>query len=226
MKKIVLAFLLTTGIFAVSFSQPVAMEGRVEYQRGDKSAAMIELPYEADVVEAAIRETMLKQGVKEQRTKGFQVFKGAKLDPADTEVSDLYFKVDRKSRKDPASLVYLIVGKPNENVGLRAVEDMYKVNDGKAFLNEIIPAVEARNLQVGIGKQDDVIGKAEKKLKNLQDDQRSMEKRIKDLQDKLVENKRDQEAQAAELDKQRSVKQAMQARQTPSDSASPVSTAP
>lgn len=196
-----------------AISQPLPTEGRIEYQKGDKPAAIIELPYPPEIVETAIKEHMAKSGIKEERSKGFQVFKGARLSPEDTESSDLYFKVDKKGRQDKkVSVIYLIVGRPNENVALRTVDDNNKISEGKTFLTDLIPSVEAHNLEVSILEQDDVIKKAEKKLRNLEDDQKDYEKKIRSFEDKLAENKKDQESQNAEVSKQRAVREAMTAR--------------
>ncbi len=56
--------------------------------------------------------------------------------------------------------------------------------------------------------------KAEKKLKNLEDNQKDLERRIENLQDKLTQNKKEQESQTAEVAKQHEVLDAMQSRRT------------
>ena len=192
------------------FAQPVATDTRVEYQKGDKAAAVIELPYNPDVVAASIKEDMLKKGLKEEKNKGFQVFKGARLTPTDGEVVDMYFKVDRKSRKDNnASVIYLILGRPNENVALRTGDDSFKVEDAKTYLNNIAPSVEAYNLEVNVNQQEDIIKKAEKRLNNLQDDQRNYEKKLSALNDRLTQTKRDIDVQTEEVAKQKAARDAM-----------------
>lgn len=195
------------------FAQPAATDTRVEYQKGDKAAAVIELPYNPDVVTAAIKDDMLKKGIKEEKSKGFQAFKGARLTPTDGEVVDMYFKVDRKSRKDNnTSVVYLILGRPGENVALRTGNDAYKVEEAKTYLNSITPFVDSYNLEVNIAQQDDVIKKAERRLNNLQDDQRDYEKKIGSLNEKLTQTRRDIDVQTAEVAKQKSARDAMVAR--------------
>jgi len=211
-KALVIALMLLTGR-SLSFAQPVATDTRVEYQKGDKAAAVIELPYSPDVVAASIKDNMLKKGVKEEKSKGFQIFRGARLNPTDGEVVDMYFKVDRKSRKDNnTSLVYLIIGRPNENVALRTGDDAYKVDDAKTYLNTMTPDVDAYNLEVNIAQQEDVIKKAEKKLNSLQDDQRDYEKKISNLNEKLTQTKRDIDVQTAEVSKQKAARDAMLSR--------------
>ncbi len=213
MKKILLVLLAVAFLHTTGFTQAYSTEGRVEYQKGYKTAAVVELPYKPEVVETAVKDYMLKRGVKEQKNRGFQVFKAARLSPTDGEVADLYFKVERKSRKDAnISNVYLVVGRPNENVGLRTAEDRYRLEDGRTFLNEMAPSVGAFDLEVSIKEQDQIVEKAEKKLKSLEDNEKNLEKKIRDLQEKLTENRRDQESQRAELSKQRSATDAMRAR--------------
>jgi chromosome segregation ATPase len=169
------------------------------------------------VVANAIKENLNKQGIKEEKLKGYQVFKGVKLNDYDSEVVDLYFKVDKKSRKDKNnSVVSMIIGRPNENVALRTTDDTHRISDGKDFLNSLIPAVEEKNLEVNISEQDATVNKSQKKLRKLEDQQKNLERKIRNLEDKLAENKKDQESENEELNKQRSMKEAMQGRRSDS----------
>ena len=216
MKRIFYILIPALLLFSIQvIAQPVATSGTLEHQKGYKAAAVIELPYNPDVVEKAIKEDFLKKGVKEEKSKGLQAFRGMRLQPTDGEVVDGYFKVERKSRRESnVSRVYMIVGRPNENIGLRSESDAFKVEEAKSYLNQMVPSITAYNLEVEISAQDEIVKKAEKKLNNLRDDQMSMEKKIKDLEEKLAQNKRDQESQTAELQKQRAARDAMQTRRT------------
>lgn len=207
--------LIVTTTYAPAFSQTTATETKIEYQKGVKPAAVIEMPYPAEIVEGALRENITTRDVKEARLKGMQVFKGARLTPADGEVVDLYFRVERKGRRgDSTAVVYLILGRPNENVALRTPGDLYRIEDGKAFLNKIVPAVGAYQLEVKIKAQEDLIKKSERNLKGLLDDQKLIEERIRDLQDKLTQNRKDQESQIADLAKQRSTRDVLLTQRT------------
>src|SRR5688572_9652303 len=221
MKRMLLV-LMILFFAAASYAHPMATEGRIEYQKGYKPAAIIEVPYEASVIEDALKDYHLKKGIKEEKIKGFQTFKASRLSPNDGEVADLYFKVARKSRRENnISVIYLIVGRPNENVSLRAADDSHRLADANEFLNDLIPAIEAHNLEVSISRQDEVVKKAEKKLRNLQDEQTDLEKRIRNLEEKLAQNKRDQTAQTDEVERQRSAKGAMETRRSPSNTVAP-----
>jgi hypothetical protein len=194
-------------------AQVVAMEGKVEHTKGEKIAAVIELPYPVEEVENAIAEHFSKKGGKGDKSKGFQVFRSMKLSEDDLELNDLHFKVERKSRKEKdISLVYLLVGRPSENVGVRSSFDRHKLDEAKHFLNQLTPAVEYHHLDVQIKEQEELLKKASKKQLTLMDDQKDLEEKIKSLQQKLEQNKVDQQKQSEELTRQQGVLDAMKAR--------------
>jgi hypothetical protein len=186
------------------FSQSGATLGKIDYQKGEKQVAIIELPYQPEIVEGALKNKLQTALVKEERLKGMQVFKGARLTSTDGQVVDMYFRVDKRGGKESGqSVVYLILGRPNENVALRAADDRYRLDDARDFLNELPPVVATYDLDVKIKEQDDLIKKSEKTIRGLSDDQKIYERRIKDLEDKLAQNRKDQESQTAELGKQK-----------------------
>lgn len=193
MKFIILSAL--AGLLALqAFSQTEPIEGTFEYQRGEKRAAIIELPFAPDIVEGTLKEELAKSGVKEERLKGMQVFKGARLSPTDGEVADLYFKVQKKSRRDDnKAVVYLIVGRPNENVALRTPDDAYRIQDAKAFLGSLHPKAESHELEVNISKNDDNIKKSEKKLTDMQDDRKRLDKKISEMEQEVNRLKTERE---------------------------------
>ncbi len=214
MKRILFLMILTVAVATVSIAQVSAVDGMVEYAKGqNKKTSVIELPYATETVENAIKESMTKKGYKLEKLKGdILVYRGVRLEN-DSEISDLHFKVERKSRKEKnVSMVHLIVGRSSENVALRSDLDTHKSEYGKSFLNDLVPAVVAYQLELNIKEQDNTVKKAEKKLRSLEDDQKSLEKRLQDTEDKLAQNKKDQEAQSVELEKQRSIRDEMMSR--------------
>jgi len=213
MKKELMVFsMLVFSLFAAQ-SQIVASEGKMDYKKRDKSAAIIEMPYSPEIVESAIKDYLSQRGDKQDKSKGFQVFRNAKISGYDEELNDLYFNVERKSRKEKdMSVVYLIVAKPGEDIALRSVDNRYKMDAGINFLNQMVASVESYNLNVEIANQEEIVAKAEKKLKNLEEDQRDMEKRVKNLQEKLEENRKSQQKQAEEIMKQKTDHEALKAK--------------
>jgi hypothetical protein len=194
-------------VTVISLSAPVysqSGETKVEYQKTDKTAATIEFPYTAEIVEDAIKEYMGKKGGKSDHVKSFDVYRNARLAENDPEIVDVHFKVDRKIVKErETSVVYMLIGRPGENVGVRATDDRFKVSDAKELLNSIAPYIDAYNLEVQIKKQEEVVRKSEKRLLNLKDDQYDLDKRLKTLQEKIAQNKNDQLLQTEDLNRQK-----------------------
>lgn len=211
MKASLPLMVIVTVIFLNSpvFSQ--SGETKVEYQKSDKIAATIELPYSSEVVEEAIKEYMGKKGGKSDRVKSFDVYRNARLAENDPEICDVHCKVDRKIVKERETcVVYMLIGRPGENVGARTTDDRFKVTDAKELLNKMAPYIDAYNLEVQIKKQEEVVKKSEKRLLNLKDDQYDLEKRLKTLQDKLNQNKNDQLMQTEDLNRQKDALTAIQ----------------
>jgi len=195
---IVTVIFLNTPVFSQSG------ETKVEYQRSDKLAASIEFPYTSEVVEDAIKEFMEKKGGKSDHVKSFEVYRNTHVAENDPEICDVHFKVDRKVVKERETcIVYMLIGRPGENVGARTADDRFKITESKELLNKIAPYVDAYNLEVQIKKQEEVVKKSEKRLLNLKDDQYDLEKRLKALQDKLTQNKNDQLFQNEDLTRQK-----------------------
>jgi hypothetical protein len=194
-------------VTVISLSTPVfsqSGETTVQYQKGDRVAATIELPYQAEVVEDAIKQYMEKKGGKSDHIKSFDVFRSTRLDENDAEIVDVHFKVDRKIFKErESSVVYLLIGRPGENIGARTIDDRFKVSDSKELLNRMAPYIDAYNLDVQIRKQEEVVKKSEKRLLNLKDDQYDLEKRMKSVQEKITQNKNDQLLQTEDLNRQK-----------------------
>jgi hypothetical protein len=194
-------------VTVISLSSPVfsqSGETKVEYQKGDKIAATIELPYSSEVVEDAIKEYMEKKGGKSDHVKSFDVYRNTKINEGEPEIVDVHFKVDRKIVKEREScVVYLLIGRPGENIGARTDDDRFKVSDAKELLNRMAPYIDAYNLDVQAKKQEELVKKSEKRLLNLKDDQYDLEKRLKALQDKIAQNKNDQQLQTDDLNRQK-----------------------
>ena len=205
-----LLILLSVGITSLAQS---ATESKVDLDKGPKTAAVIAIPYTEEVVENAVKSYMSKKGHRSDKSKGWMLFRGTKINDRDVEVVDLYFKVERKSRKDKdESWVYLIVGRPGENVGMRTAEDRHQLENGKELLNSMVAMIKATGLEASIAEQEEIVKKEERRLKTLEEDQRDLEKRIKNLEEKIAESKVDQRKQTDELSKQRATLEGLKAR--------------
>jgi len=136
------------------------------------------------------------------KDKGFRVYKDAMIGDISPGRYNYVVNVDRKSKKESdAAVLYLIIMKDDGNALSRLNTE--ELGKAKAFLYNLLPDIEAENLELQITAQEDVVSKAEKKLKSLQNDKDDMEKRIKKLQDDIKQNEKDQEKQTSEIDNQR-----------------------
>jgi septal ring factor EnvC (AmiA/AmiB activator) len=123
------------------------------------------------------------------------VYKNAYVTDISPDRMDYIIKVERKSRKEKdEAVLYMIMNKNDENA--LATMDAVSVGQAKVFLNNMIPEIEAANLEIQIKDQEEIVAKAEKKLNGLRDDQVSLEK-------KLRENKADQEATQKDIEAQK-----------------------
>ena len=206
MKKFIL-FIVVYFLFGqVASSQ--AYDGKVEYQKKDEDALLIEIPYPPSIVEGAIVEKMERMGHKGKESKGFRTYKAISIGEISSDAMDYMIKVERKSRRDKDESVVYLVMKSSESNPISMSESNIKEN-AKSFLNKLTPVVEAYNLEQEILVQEEAVKKAEKRYNSLQDDLTDLEKRKKKLEDSIEDNKKDQDKQKNEIEKQKDVLEKM-----------------
>lgn len=213
MKKF-LFILLISGLPFFANAQPTASEGSTDYQKTAQPAAIIELPYAEKIVEKGIKDYMASKGFKDNSGKsGYTVYRSYKLKDTHDYNSDLYFKIERKSRKEKElTVVFLVVGKNGEDVKKRVASDNSSIDGAAALLNNMAPSIAAYNLEVQITEQEENIKKSEKRYTGLVEDQKDLEKRLKALEEKLAENKKDQEKQTEDVKKQKELLETLRSR--------------
>ncbi len=211
--------IICTFLF-VSYSSGQAYEGTVDYNKKKQSAIIINYSYSPDAVEGAFVDKLDRMGLEAKQekglfnsSKGFRNYKNAVISDISSSNCDYILKVDQKGRKgtDEATL-YLIINKDGNNI-LDAHDDE-TIEKAKSFLNNLVPEIDAFNLELKIKDQETTIAKAEKKLRDLQDDQDSMEKKIKKLQSDLEQNSKDQEDQQKEIEKQKQILESLRGKRT------------
>jgi hypothetical protein len=201
MKKLT-AFLAALFLLCNAYSQSTLTS--VSYNKTEQTGLMLELPYNQEVSEGFIVDNLKKTGYepetkgslfwKNNKINGFYTFKGVRLEGADQPV-DLYFKVDRKSKKEKdQSVIYLLVSKGGENfISSGSDEDIYKA--AKRFLNGFLEQSAVYKLDLDIRSQENVVKDAQKKMDKLKEDEKNMNKKIEQLQNDLKKNNEDQQKQ-------------------------------
>jgi len=194
MRQLLLACIVFLSVCFSAKAQQ-AYDSKLDYQKTTIATASIELAYSQDVVEDAIKDYMVKKGVKNSSSKGFTVYRGAKLDDGDTDPRDLYFKIDRKKKEKDISVISLFSTKINTDILAKDSLDNGQIDKAKIFLNNLTPFIDAHNLEVQINAQQEVLKKAQKKQNNLKNEQGDLEKKLRKIQEDLNQNKVDQAAQ-------------------------------
>jgi len=198
MRKLILFTIFLSVSFLVKGQ---AHEGTIEFNKGKQACIVMEYNYPPEAVENAMRAKLLKLGYggKEEKgmfnkDKGFRVYKETTVGEISPNKYDYAINIERKSHKEAdETIVSLVIFKDDANaLSKLSSEELEKV---KSFLNNLLPEVEASNLEILIGAQILSLEKADKKLKTLQDEN-------KKLQEALEKNIKDQELQKKEIENQ------------------------
>lgn len=187
-------------LFTLGYSQ--AYESSVQFQNKQQPAAVIELPYPPSVVNAAMTDYLSKKGrSKANDIRGFTTFRNTEPVSADSSNADLYFKTERKSRKENGvTIVSLLV--MNADTGVSKIHH-FNMDDARAYLNGLATAIDGYNLELKIKEQNEAVIKAEAKYKNLAKDGEDLEKRRTDIDKKIADNKEDLQRQLIEIENQK-----------------------
>lgn len=201
MKKIML-FVFIVSLSILSYGQ--AYEGGVEYQKKMQPAAIIELPYAPSVVNAAMSDYLSKKGKsRKDDVKGFSAFRNTEPVPGDSVNADLYFKTERKSRKEKeVTMVSLLVMPADAQTNASNLHYL-GMNDAKNYLNDLALAIDAYNLELTIKDQNDAVIKAEAKYKSLINEGEDLDKKRTAIDKKIADNKSDQQQQLKEIENQK-----------------------
>jgi hypothetical protein len=200
MKKISLLLAALFLVCAASFAQ--AYENSIQYDKKKQLGLAIEYSYSSEAVENAIVQKLSKMGYKAKeekgilnKDKGFLVYKNIYITDISKDRMDYMIKVERKSRKESdEAVLYMIMMKGDKNAFVTM--ESYDVGNAKAFLNDMLPDIEAANLELQIKAQEEVVTKAEKKLSGLQKDKL-------ELEEKMATNIRTQEETVKDIEAQK-----------------------
>src|SRR6187401_3626151 len=215
MRKLIL---LTIFLSISFFLKAQAHEGSVQYNKGKQACIVMEYNYSPEAVENAMRAKLLKLGYggREEKgmfnkDKGFRVYKETTIGEISPDKYDFVINIERKSHKEhDETKVSLIIFKGEVNaLANLSREELEKV---KAFFDNLLPEVEASNLEIQIGTQAVTVEKAEKKLKTLHDENVQMENKIKKLREDLEKNMKEQELQKKEIENQHKTLDALKGR--------------
>ena len=205
MRKTILPLLSFLIISTTAF--PQAFEGKIEYDKKKQEAFVVEYNYPPEAVEDALTKKMEQLGYKGReekglfnKDKGFMVYKAAYVTDITSGSMDYAFKIESKRRGKEAVLYMVILGKDGANA--KTMFESSAVDKAKSFLNRLEPLVEDAYLELQIKEQEELLAKAQKKLKELKDEKEGMEKKIKKLEDDIKDNEKAQNSQEKDIEDQ------------------------
>jgi len=201
--KYIFTLLFTLAVYTVATAQ--SRTTTVEYQKINRQAVVNEIPFPEKTVRDAIDNKMQQMGYKGKDSKGFMVYKGVSISELGNDTYDLYFMADKKSRKEKGSAILtLMITKGYDNFISESSDAQVMVN-AKNYLNNIGNIIAASDLEQQIAAQEDVVKKTDKKYNSLVDDGQNLEKKRKNIEKDIEDNKKDQATQQAEIEKQKQI---------------------
>jgi len=194
---------LLTGLFTKADAQ--SRTSKIEYQKADREAIVNEVPFPVDMILKALEDTLEKMGYKGKESKGFIVYKGVKMPALGSGAYDLYFSVDRKSKKEKdISNVTMMISKGFDSF-ITEKSDPGLVQNAKTYLDNLRNTVAVYDRNQQITGQEEAVIKLEKKIESLTEDAADLQKKKKKLEKEIEDNIKEQADQQKELEKQRQV---------------------
>lgn len=193
MKKFLLAAVATL-LFA-NYISAQAYEGILKVKKVEEPAIIMVYNYPADVVENAFKARLADMRLKGDKSKGFLVYSRSIINEVAPTPLDYSFKFDENGKKGKETTTVYMLMKGDNSL---SNDPATMARNAKSFLESMMPGVEKSNLIAQIKKQEEVMVKEEKRLKELKDDQSDLEKKLK-------ENETKQQSQQKVIESQRSI---------------------
>ncbi|MEP7166253.1 MAG: hypothetical protein ABI741_16240 [Ferruginibacter sp.] len=206
MRKLFLLIIICT---AYTFSYAQSRSSKVDYQKESRPAIENDVPFPAKTVEKAIEDTFAKLGYKGSGSKGFTVYKGVRMPELGPDAYDIYFMVDKKSRKDNENSTVTMMVTKGFDTFISESSDEKVFGKTKNYLDSLRNTVAVYDLEQQIATQEDEVKNADKKNENLQEDGKDLVKKKRKLEEAISDNIRDQERQAKEVEKQKQILQTL-----------------
>ncbi len=197
-KSILLAALIFLSV--ASFAQ--ARSVTAEYQKINQPAIEIEIPFPEKTVIKSFVDYFERSGYKGKETKGYYTFKDVRLPKIGPGTYDIYFKADRKSRREKDNTIFTMLLSTGYEKFVSETENDSVISNAKQFLNEQQNNVTAFDLEMQIAAQDEITKKEDKRLTNLVEDGVDLAKKKERIESDIQENSKKKAAQKAELEKQ------------------------
>lgn len=196
-----LFFLLALSFTAtITFAQ--SRTATADYNKTMQPAVETEIPFDEKTVMKSLVEKMEQKGYKGKENKGYMVFKGVTMTELGSGTYDLYFKAERKSRKEKDITILTMLVSSGYEKFLGESDNATAIDGAKSFLNSHMDHATAYDLEQQIKSQEEVLAKANKKFNGLIEDSTDLVKKIEKLHKEQDEVREKTAAQKTEVEKQ------------------------
>jgi hypothetical protein len=199
MKKMIFSAII---LFATISAFAQARTATADYNKTMQPAVEIEIPFEEKTVIKSLVEKIEKKGYKGKENNGYMVFKGVTMPELGAGTYDLYFKAERKSRKEKNITILTMLSSSGYEKFLSETENAELYNKMKDFLNAQTDNATAYDLELQIKEQQDATDKSAKKYTNSVEDGQDLVKKKEKLEKEIAENIQKQAELKAESEKQ------------------------
>lgn len=175
-------------------------------------AVEIEIPFEEKTVMKSLVEKMEKKGYKGKENKGYMVFKGVTMSELGSGTYDLYFKAERKSRKEKDVTILTMLASSGYEKFISEVDNAALHNGMKSFVTTHTDNATAYDLELQIKEQQESTDKAAKKYSNSVEDGEDLVKKKEKLEKEIAENIQKQAELKAESEKQAQILETLKAK--------------
>lgn len=197
--------LLVLGTMVLTAGMSQSSPTSVSYKKATRPALTLLLPYSEEIAEGTIVQKLKEIGYdpetkgalfwKKNTMDGYYIFKNVALRNLNGRTVDLYFKVDRKSRKEKeqSNITMLVANGEERFVSSESESQIFE--SATEFLNGFTSHSATYKLNVDVQAQQSVLKAAEAKYTRLQEDEKALIKKIKELEENLKSNRQNQETQ-------------------------------
>lgn len=202
MKKLLFALIATLISGSVIYAQ--AYEGILKVRKVEEPAIVMVYDYPGDIVESAFKARLADKRLKGNKSRGFLNYSNSVITEIAPAPLDYSFKFNQAGKRGKEkTTVYLLMRGGGNNL---SSDPAMMARNAKSFLESAVPDVQRSHTISQIKRQEEVLVKEEKKLRELKNDQADLEK-------KLEKNKKDQNSQERVIQSQNDILSDLKARQ-------------
>jgi hypothetical protein len=177
---LLLASLATPSLYAQNIQ-----EANIRFAKVDRPGLIADFPFTKEVVEPALRSRLEKAGFNKPKSeRGFSFYRGANWAEISPALVDVYTRVDGKGDK---SSIVLLVSKGYDNYVSAASDPVMSANL-KAFLQTLLPDIQAEKVRSDIGWQEGILREAEKAYKNADEEGNRLSRERERLDKQIAES--------------------------------------